>query len=239
MSSSAEWVTIGNKKKSGGRRENSQSDRSRPSPNFSGRSEPNRPGSRFPKSSHEPPNLSLQNSSLPPTEIITEKHPLNDTWVFWYHDVKSTDWTITGVEKLFTFNTVEDFWILYNKIGDNSIDLTNGMYYLMREGYPPLWDHEKNIDGGAWTFKVDKRQLGKFWEEISCYCVGESICSAPETVVGLSVSPKIRFVTVRVWTSNITQPDKLYEIVAKETQTNALPINFKDARFTGNRQANV
>jgi hypothetical protein len=178
--------------------------------------------------------LRSEREQLPP--ISSEKtagHLLNDTWVLWFHDMKNQDWTMKGYEKIFSFNTVEDFWILYNSI----TEFTNGMYYLMREGYPPMWDHEKNIDGGAWTFKVDKRNLNKFWEDLSCYCIGETIHKGPSTVVGLSISPKIRFATVRVWTSNTDQKVSLFSEICQKTKNDSVVIDFNEARFTINREA--
>ena len=173
---------------------------------------------------------------IPPSAPVGLDKPnyLNDTWVLWYHDMKNPDWTVKGYEQLFEFNTVEDFWILYNNI----TDLTNGMYYLMRKDVPPIWDDPKNINGGAWTFKVDKRDLNKVWEDLSCYCVGETICKRPETIVGLSISPKIRYATVRVWTTDTEQSVGHFDTLTKESQS-ASVINFSEARFTPNKQASI
>lgn len=164
-------------------------------------------------------------------EIICENHPLNNIWILWFHSTNSNDWTINGYEQLLTIETVEDFWILINNVSDFS----NGMYYLMRKGYPPLWDDAKNIHGGAWTFKVEKRQLNPFWEELSCYCLGETICEQSNNIVGLSISPKIRFATVRLWTSNTNQKADAFKHILTATQKNSVVIDFKQARFAANK----
>ncbi len=177
---------------------------------------------------------SLNVEAIIPVEI-KKFHPLNDQWVLWFHDMKNSNWTINGYEQIFQFDTIEDFWILYNGIND----FTNGMYYLMRLGYPPIWDHEKNINGGAWTFKVDKRNLNKFWEELSCYCIGETICDESNSIVGISISPKIRFATVRVWTNNTTHSVNLFKNISQKTQNNSIAINFTEARFTINKEATI
>lgn len=164
---------------------------------------------------------------------VNNVHPLNDTWVLWYHDTKESDWTINGYEKLFEFDTVEDFWILYNSL----VDITSNMYYLMRKGYPPIWDDPKNKEGSGWTFKVDKRNLTKFWEDMSCFCVGETICSQSENIIGLSISPKIRFATVRVWTSDRDESIDKFENVSQYTSNSSIVIDFNYARFTANSSA--
>ena len=162
-----------------------------------------------------------------------ETHQLNDCWVLWYHDLKNSDWSESAYEKIFSFNTVEDFWIVLNNLDD----LTGGMYYLMRNGIPPIWDHEKTINGGAWSFKVDKRDLNNFWRDISCYCVGETICQQPDKIIGLSISPKIRFATVRVWTSDTNNDVNLFNMVMEESKTANVNIDFKQAWFSLNNQA--
>ena len=186
-------------------------------------------------------NLSSTNELLPTSKSSIQNlsnetvHQLNDTWVLWYHDLKSSDWSELAYDKLFSFNTVEDFWILYNNIND----LTNGMYYLMRNGIPPMWEHEKNINGGAWTFKIDKRNLNNFWKDLSCYCVGETVCSQPQNIVGLSISPKIRYATVRVWTSDKHQNVSLFKKIAEESDKGSVKIDFNEARFTANKEASI
>ena len=181
--------------------------------------------------------LSAQKETDKDIAPVKEFHQLNDTWILWFHDTKGNDWTINGYEKLFEFDTVEDFWILYNSLVRNKSDITSGMYYLMRHGYPPIWDDPKNVNGGGWTFKIDKRNVPQFWEDISCFCIGESICDDSENVVGLSVSPKIRFATVRVWTSDKDQSKDKFSAVYEHTKNSNIVIDFEHARFTPNSGA--
>jgi len=163
---------------------------------------------------------------------IVSAHPLNDTWVFWFHDLNSDSWAVTSYLKLFSFNTIEDFWILFNNI----TNVYNGMYYLMRQGYPPIWDDATNIKGGGWTFKVDKKYAHEFWEKLSCCCIGESL---PHNVVGVSISPKIRFVTIRLWTNNTEHNPGTFDQLYKETENDAIKIDIRQARFTPNSEAHT
>jgi hypothetical protein len=157
-------------------------------------------------------------------------HPLNDSWVFWFHDMNNENWGLSSYEKLFTFRTVEDFHILFN----NVTNVINGMYYLMREGSPPIWDHEKNLGGAGWTFRIDKKFVRDFWEKIAGYCVSETLSSRPGNIIGVSISPKIRFATIRVWTKNNDRNPIEFDTIHKETQGD---INFGNARFTLNVDA--
>ena len=226
--STDDWVTVGNDKKKRAPKKPSYSSWSDHSRNLT---------KKFDKESKSVEKEKEKKKEIP-VSVPTghdKPHQLNDTWVLWFHDLKNPDWTIKGYEQLFTFNTAEDFWILYNNI----TDLTNGMYYLMRKDVPPIWDDQKNISGGAWTFKVDKRDLNKVWEDLSCYCVGETICKKPESIVGLSISPKIRYATVCVWTTNTEQIVGNCDTLAKDNSTGTSTIDFSEARFTPNKQASI
>jgi hypothetical protein len=161
---------------------------------------------------------------------ISTVHPLDDMWTMWYHDLVSTDFSLKSYVKIFSFNTIEDFWIMSNNIEN----IGNGMYFLMREGYLPIWEDPKHKNGGSWSFKIDMRKLSKFWQELSCHCIGETICNNSKSVIGLSVSPKISSVIVRVWTSNTNQTDALYHAIEKSTMKSPIQIDFKKARFNKN-----
>jgi len=211
---SSEWTTVGSASKSKSSRSSRVSKVSQVSPI---------PVSKVSQVSPIP--VSKVSASAARSPSVQKLHC---PWVLWYHDTKSRDWSLGGYKRLFRFDTVQDFWISYNNLSD----IPNSMYYLMREGFPPLWDAPETIDGGAWTFKVDKRDLDKFWRDLSCLCVGETICEQSGNIIGLSISPKIRFVTVRVWTltteKNITQ--------FKDVENK---FNFSSARFTPNRSAST
>jgi len=160
-------------------------------------------------------------------------HPLNDKWICLFHDVNNENWNISSYQQLIILDTIEDFLILCNNIKN----INNGMYYLMRQGFPPIWDHEKNIDGGGWTFRVDKKLAHEFWEKLACYCIGETICKDPENIIGISISPKVRFVTIRIWTKNCEKNATEFSNIKKETENESIAINFENARFTPNREA--
>jgi hypothetical protein len=100
---------------------------------------------------------------------------------------------------------VEDFWTFYNNLRTVAFD----MFFLMREGHPPSWEHESNIRGGGLSFRVPNKDIDNMWLITSMLLIGETICQCPEEVVGLSVSPKSKNTTIRVWYRN---QDRLRDI---------------------------
>lgn len=163
----------------------------------------------------------------------TMNYQLNDTWVLWFHDLNNNSWTLDSYIKIFSFDTVGDFWILYNNLNN----IYNGMYYLMREGYPPMWDHDKNINGAGWTYKVDKIYANEFWEKLSCFCIGETISTKSKDVIGISISPKIKYVSIRIWVNNCTKEISDFNYIKKETENDSFTIAIENARFTPNKDA--
>jgi hypothetical protein len=162
-----------------------------------------------------------------------DPHPLHGTWVCWYHNPNNISWDLESYRQIHKFNTIEDFWILNNSLGN----INDGMFYLMREGYPPIWDHPMNVNGGGWTFRVDKKYAYDFWVSLTCYCIGERISLHSENVVGVSISPKIRFVTIRLWTRSNNKDPSEFNDIKRETENGSVKIDFTEARFTPNSEA--
>lgn len=124
----------------------------------------------------------------------TRNHRLNNKWTLWYHDGKS-DWTQSSYHKIYEFDTVEDFWRLYNNIPS----VVNSMFFLMKEGHPPIWDVPQNIKGGSWLYKFPKKIADSYWLYFSTYLVGETMMNDTSNIIGISISPKVYNVTIRVW----------------------------------------
>jgi len=134
-----------------------------------------------------------------PSELSShsKQHPLEHTWVLWYHDGKS-DWSLESYKYIWEFSTIEDFWRLYN----NLPSISNTFIFLMRKGHPPIWEVPENIKGGSWLFKFPKKVADREWLKISLYLIGETLSDNSEHLIGLSVSPKNYNVVMRVWNKN-------------------------------------
>lgn len=185
------------------------------------------------KDEKKPQYIEIINKKTSSKDAADQVHLLNDTWVCWFHVLESDNWDISCYQDIIKFNTVEDFWILINNLNN----VNNGLYYIMRQGYPPIWDHEANMNGGGWTFKIDKKFAQEFWVKLACFCVGETLSKHPDNIVGISISPKVRFVTFRIWTKNADKDPTEFDLVKQQTENDSLPINFENARFVPNSEA--
>lgn len=173
--------------------------------------------------------MSRNSSNLNLTQINTDnQNLLHNVWVLWYHEMNSSDWSRESYLKVAEFKTVEEFWTVYNHLPTLVV---NGMWFLMRKEWNneliyPLWEDPSVINGGAWLFKVHKSQADNSWLNLSELLIGETICNDSEQkIMGLSISPKRHYVTIRVWNNDKTQTDTS---IFNENIPN---INFNEAIY--------
>lgn len=139
-------------------------------------------------------------------------HPLNDRWWLWTHGMKDDDWSVSSYKRLGdSIVTVEQFLGLNKKLKDCVAD---SMFFLMRHGpgdeenpICPMWEDPICIKGGAWKYKVNRCDAATAWTEIAIRLLGETITKTPGDILGVSISPKKTFVTIRIWNTDSKKND--------------------------------
>lgn len=137
------------------------------------------------------------------TNIIDEnKYRLHTNWNLYFHHIKDIDWSFESYKHLYSFDSVCNFWRLYNNFPQHSL----GMFFLMRDGINPLWEDPHNMNGGTFSFKIGKNQIKDAWLELSMAIIGESIFDQSEIITGISLHPKYNCYIIKIWVSeNITK----------------------------------
>jgi hypothetical protein len=156
------------------------------------------------------------------TSNSNDDFKLNDTWVLWYHDPNDVNWEIKSYKQVSTISTIGEFWDTYDFLENTVIE--NSMFFIMREGINPLWEDPKNVDGGCWSFKIQKGNIKKYWSELSIYLLGENITKKECLINGLSISPKKTFCIIKIWNS-----DK--KICNKDQLNKKMEIPFESCIF--------
>ena len=127
---------------------------------------------------------------------------LNSKWDLWFHNLSNPDWSINGYTKIYTLETIEEFWEINMRMNINIIQ--NGMFFLMKEGIQPLWEHDTNINGGCWSYKISKKECYISWVELLIAICGETLLEDKynNIINGVSISPKKNFCIMKIWTNN-------------------------------------
>jgi len=138
-------------------------------------------------------------------------NPLDNSWKLWFHDPKNNKWDIESYLEICSISSIEDFWKLYHLLDTKKIQ--EGMYFFMKDDIPPLWENEKNINGGCWSYKINKRDVYNAWIELSiAVCINNLIKEdiSKDIVTGISISPKNSFCVLKIWINDADFSDKSY-----------------------------
>jgi hypothetical protein len=146
--------------------------------------------------------MSIETSSRMEQE---EFHILSSKWCLWAHLPHDTDWTIKSYKIIMKFNSVEEAIAVTETLPE--ILVRNCMLFLMRENIKPMWEDEKNRNGGCFSYKVTNKDVYKAWKDLSYVTVGNSISAQANfvsKVTGITISPKKNFCIIKVWMADCT-----------------------------------
>jgi len=133
------------------------------------------------------------------------QHKLTDTWTLWYHSPENDDWKFKSYKKIYEFDTIEKYWKLIDEIPP--LHFSSGMFFLMKNNIPPLWEDQYNINGGHWSYKVFKKNASECFIEAMTATIAEQICQEKSIITGISISPKKGFCIIKVWNNDSDYQD--------------------------------
>lgn len=77
------------------------------------------------------------------------------SWTLYFHSPEETKWTLNTFISLGSMKTWRDFWMLIETLKADS--LADGMFFMMRDPSPPLWESHHHIRGGCYSFRCQKK----------------------------------------------------------------------------------
>lgn len=120
-------------------------------------------------------NMKIESSSVSDrgnNAICTAKHPLRNQWTLWYLDNDRNKSWEEKQNEISTFDTVEDFWNLYNMIKFASELQPGNDYSLFKQNIRPMWEDAANANGGRWILSMHTQQelnnLDDLWLNVVC-----------------------------------------------------------------------
>ncbi|KAJ7225455.1 eukaryotic translation initiation factor 4E class I [Mycena pura] len=169
------------------------------------------------------------------------KHPLYSPWTLWFDSpqtkgrnmpqtpisafpqtpisqtpgVAAAMGWMEDIKRVISFDSVEEFWGLYNNIVPPSQLPQKANYYLFKEGIIPAWEDEANKNGGKWSIQLPKDKnranVDKMWLYTMLAAIGETFDpsltmadpsgSPPASLItGVIVSTRPQFYRLSIWT---------------------------------------
>ncbi|XP_021000311.1 eukaryotic translation initiation factor 4E type 3 [Parasteatoda tepidariorum] len=151
--------------------------------------------------------------------------PLQTCWTFWIDKaekgVSAAEYE-ASLQKVYTVQTVQMFWSVYNNIPDIQELKKKYSYHLMRGERRPVWEDEANCKGGSWHLKAYKQDSPCVWKELLLAAIGEQFADCVEEgddVCGVSVTVREKDDVIQIWNSDGTRSvpqnimKKVYELV--------------------------
>ncbi|XP_078440400.1 eukaryotic initiation factor 4E protein [Wolffia australiana] len=138
-------------------------------------------------------------------ESVGKPHQLERKWTFWFDNQskpkQGAAWG-ASLRKAYTFDTVEEFWCLYDQVFRPSKILVNAEFHCFRAGVEPKWEDPECADGGKWSLVCGRKStLESMWLETLMALIGEQF-DETEDICGVVASVRQRQDKLALWTGN-------------------------------------
>lgn len=145
-------------------------------------------------------------------ENFNVKHPLQNKWTLWFTKPpsgKGDNWNDL-LKQIITFNSVEEFWGVYNNVTPVSDLALKSDYHLFKEGVRPEWEDKQNKHGGKWSYLFREKRnvaIDDLWLHVMLSAIGETLEEEGDgEVMGVVVNVRKGFYRIGVWTRTLGKP---------------------------------
>ena len=133
------------------------------------------------------------------------------SWTLYFHSAEETKWTMTTFTKIAKMNNWYQFWAVMDTLNTNSF--ADGMFFMMRDPSPPLWESHYHIRGGCYSFRCHKKNAADIFLDYVIASMINCASTNPDNYInGLSISPKRGFNIIKVWNSDSQKHNRIGEI---------------------------
>ena len=126
---------------------------------------------------------------------------LYSSWNYYYHLPQDKDWKISSYKTIITnMNTLDILKAIANEISDKIIRYC--MLFVMRHNIQPMWEDEKNRNGGCFSYKVNNSDVPTVWKNLLYSLCGNTLMVNTKhmnLVNGITISPKKEFCIMKIW----------------------------------------
>lgn len=137
------------------------------------------------------------------------KHPFQNKWTLWFTKPpsgKGDNWNDL-LKEVITFDSVEEFWGVYNNVAHVSELPQKSDYHLFKAGVRPEWEDPQNKHGGKWSYQYKDKlsiDVDRLWLQVMMGAIGETLENEDDgEVMGVVVNVRKGFYRIGVWTRTI------------------------------------
>jgi hypothetical protein len=144
-------------------------------------------------------------------------------WVLYFHDPKEESWLAGSYAVIAIIDSWEKLWSTFHSITNDH--LLTGMYFLMKEGNPPQWEHALNKKGGTYQIKVNTNHAREAYETYCAAAIMQIITKDSANVIkGVSMSFKKGHSQeahniIKMWNNDATKYSKKDDIHVMSTMS--------------------
>ncbi|KZZ96516.1 eukaryotic initiation factor 4E [Moelleriella libera RCEF 2490] len=112
--------------------------------------------------------------------------------------------------------SVQDFWRYNNNTPVDKLKMRESIY-LFKEGFRPIWEDRRNVNGGSWTFRVVKDQGRDIWTRVQLLAIGErlqSVLDQGDQLCGVGLSARFNAHLITVWHRDSSKQNSIDGILA-------------------------
>ena len=148
----------------------------------------------------------------------------------------------TQVKKIHEFDTVEDFWGIFQHLRKPDSCKPGIEFMMFKEPIKPMWEDEYNKNGGKISIKLRKDYTTIIWEEMIFALIGGILPQEmKDEINGIVVTSKKEFNTLQIWFK--TFEDKINKdldqcirdllVIPKEVNLEIKQFNKKNEKKSG------
>ena len=142
------------------------------------------------------------------------KTKLENKFSFWYRIDDTIQYQLqkqaldkkeyeTQVKKIAEFDTIEDFWGIFQHLRKPDSCGAGIEYFMFKEPIKPMWEDENNKNGGRISIKLRKDYTTIIWEEMIFILIGGILPKdIKEEINGIVVTSRKDFNTLQIWFKN-------------------------------------
>ncbi|KAD7477916.1 hypothetical protein E3N88_01052 [Mikania micrantha] len=173
-----------------------------------------------------------------------QPHRLDKKWTFWFDNQskpkQGAAWG-NNLRDAYTFDTVEEFWCLYDHVFKPSKLPGTAELHLFKAGIEPKWEDPQCANGGKWTVTSNRKPgLETMWLETLMALIGEQFDDADE-ICGVVASVRPKQDKLSLWTKNAANEAAQMSIGRKWKEiidvTDKISYNFHDDSKTRTTRA--